>query len=126
MNLQPSTADNVNITRRQLFASELALGGHGQVPLTGAGTFVPTNSTFVFYEVDFFTNTTVTSAVFRSKASDGSTIYSANSAAYNGFQFPAMAKWFAPLNSITISGGTGIAYEYKLNPYAFSCDAPLW
>jgi hypothetical protein len=126
MNLQPSTADNVNLTRRQLFASELALGGHGQVPLSGAGTFVPTNSSYVFYEIDFFTATTVTSAAFRTTASDGSTIYSMNSASYNGIAFPAGYKWFAPVTNITLTSGTGLAYEYKLNPYEFPCDAPLW
>ena len=124
MNLQPSNAGLADISRRQLFASELQFGGHGQVPLS-AGTFTPTNSSYVFYEIDFLTASVVTSAVFNSRASDGTTIYAVNSASYNGLSFPAGYKWFAPITSLTLASGTALGYEYQINTN-IQCQGPLW
>lgn len=115
MNLQPSNSVYFN-ERRELFAWELMFGGHGQVALTGSGTFTPTNSSFVFYKIDFLTNSTVSSVSFRNKNNKGDTIYTASSASYAGLSFPANYSWDAPITSITLSsGGKGIAYEYLIN-----------
>lgn len=112
MNLQPSTSSLQN-ERRILFAYELAFGGHGQVPLTGSGTFTPTNSSCVFYTVEFLTSAVMASAGFRNYSLDGTRVYSANSTDFANFNFPAGYTWTAPLTSITLDSGTGIAYEYK-------------
>jgi hypothetical protein len=115
MNLQPSTSFMYN-DRRELFAWELSFGGHGQIPLTGAGTFTPTSSDYVFYKIDFFTASVVGSVGMRTQHSDGQhtgTIYSATPSAFNTFSFPAGYTWTAPITSITLNSGTGIAYQYK-------------
>jgi hypothetical protein len=115
MNLQPSNSVYFN-ERRELFAWELMFGGHGQVALTGSGTFTPTNSSFVFYKIDFLTNSTVSNVSFRNKNIKGDTIYTASSASYAGLSFPANYSWDAPITSITLSSGSkGIAYEYLIN-----------
>lgn len=124
MNLQPSLSVNYN-DRRELFAWELALGGHGQVPLSGAGTFYPTSSAYVFYAIDFLSDAVVSNAAFRTTDATGTTNYAANSASFVNFSFPARYTWTAPLNSISLSSGTGIAYEFKLyNPEL--CGGPVW
>jgi len=112
MYLQPS----IHLTapeRRMLFAQELQYGGHGQVALSGVGTFTPTNSAYVFYQIDFTQATTITSAAFRTVDYCGNSIYAVNPSTYNGFSFPAGYTWYAPLTSITLSAGKGIAYEYQ-------------
>ena len=113
MNLQPSASTSLT-DRRELFAWELALGGHGQIPLSGAGTFTPTNSCYVFYAVEFLTDAVVGSAGFRTTV-NGTTIYQVTPSQYNSFSFPAGYTWTAPLTSITLNSGTGIAYEYAIN-----------
>jgi hypothetical protein len=115
MFLQPSTSNMFN-DRREVFAWELATGGHGQVALSGAGTFSPTESDRVFYAIEFLTESVVDTAVFRT-AVGGQTIYNVASATYSGFTFPAGYTWTAPLTQLTLDSGTGIAYEYKINPY---------
>lgn len=112
MNLQPSTSFMYN-DRRELFAWELSFGGHGQIPLTGAGTYTPTDG-YVFYKFDFFTNTGVSNVVFRNINADGESIYTANNAQFSSMSFPAGYTWYAPVTSITLTGGTGIAYQYRL------------
>lgn len=114
MNLQPSTSFMYN-DRRELFAWELSFGGHGQIPLTGAGTFIPSTD-YVFYAIDFLTSTVVTTVGMRTHHTDSShtgVIYSATTSAFNNFTFPAGYTWMAPITSITLSSGTGIAYQYK-------------
>lgn len=113
MNLQPSNSIYYN-DRRELFGWELETGGHGQVALTGAGTFTPTSSAYAFYQIDFLAATTVTSVSFKTTNSLGQTIYVANSADFAGLAFPALYEWKAPVNSITIIGGKGIAYQYLI------------
>lgn len=127
MNLQPSISTNLN-DRRELFAWELTFGGHGQIPLSGAGTYYPTSSSYAFYTIDFLTNTTLVSAEFRSSISNGCTTYAGNLSGFNNFTFPAGYSWSAPLNSLTISSGTGIAYQYRIYNPELSCgaDLPLW
>jgi hypothetical protein len=111
MNLQPTTSTIFN-DRRLLFAAELDFGGHGQIPITGSGTYIaPSN--YVFYKFDFFTATTVSSIVFRNVNTKGETIYNASNAHYTARSFPAGYTWMAPTTSITLGGGTGIAYMYK-------------
>jgi hypothetical protein len=114
MNLQPSRSVLYN-DRRALFSNELDYGGHGQIPLTGAGTYVPSNSAYVFYKFNFLTSTTVSSVGFRVVTDpEGQVSYAANPASYVNFVFPALSTWTSPVTSLTITGGTGIAYEYKL------------
>lgn len=121
MNLQPSTSVRYN-ERRLLFAQELSFGGHGQMPLTGAGTYIaPTNH--VFYAVDFFTASVVQRVVFRNRNADNVSIYTATNSAYNNMSFPAGYTWMAPMTSIQLSTGTGIAYMYdKFIPEELICD----
>lgn len=115
MNLQPSNSVYFN-DRREIFAWELMFGGHGQVALTGSGTFTPTNSSFVFYKIDFLADSTVSSVSFRNTNTNGDTVYTAASASYAGMSFPALYSWEAPITSITLSAGSkGIAYEYQIN-----------
>jgi len=114
MNLQPSTSFMYN-DRRELFAWELSFGGHGQMPLTGSGTYTPATD-HVFYAIEFLTASVITSAGFRTTHTDSShtgTIYTVTPSAYNNFSFPAGYTWMAPLTSITVSAGTGIAFQYK-------------
>lgn len=114
MFLQPSTSFQYN-DKRLLFAAELMTGGHGQVYLSGAGTFTPTNSSFVFYKVDFLTNSVVSNAGFRTFASDATTkIYEIDGSSYTNVGFSSGDSWFAPLTSITLANGKGIAYQYSL------------
>jgi len=110
MNLQPSTSTVMN-DRRELFAWELTFGGHGQIPLTGAGTFTPTSSAYVFYQITFASATTVTDVGYRLNNECGSSIY--QTPGFTSMTFPANYTWYAPVTSITISSGSGIAYEYK-------------
>ena len=112
MNLQPSTSTLFN-ERRILFSKELEFGGHGQVFLSGAGTFTPTTPDYVFYQIDFLTSSVVSSAVFRSVNDDNVEIYKVNASQYAGKTFPAGSTWYAPLTSITLGSGTGVAYQYK-------------
>lgn len=112
MNLQPSTSTIFN-ERRELFSQELNYGGHGQLYFSTAATYTPPTG-YVFYKIDFLTATTVNAAVFRSKNSTGTTIYSAGNF-QSPIVFPALYSWTAPLTSVTIggTGGTGIMYMYK-------------
>jgi hypothetical protein len=73
MNLQPSNSIYYN-ERRELFAWELKTGGHGQVALSGAGTFTPSSSAYAFYQIDFLASTTVSNVTFRTTDSTGDTI----------------------------------------------------
>jgi len=115
MNLQPSNSFIYN-DRRALFAWELSLGGHGQIPLTGAGTYTPSPSC-VFYSIDFLTNSVVTTVEFKTGEVDSrgnlQETYKATNSSYNNMSFPAGYTWIAPITSITLSSGTGIAYQYK-------------
>ena len=121
MNLQPSTSVRYN-DRRILFAKELEFGGHGQIALTGAGTYVAP-ADYVFYQIDFFTSSTVQSVVFRNVNADGTSIYYAPNSAFNNTSFPAGYTWMAPATSITLSSGTGLAYIYKkFIPEEIFCD----
>jgi hypothetical protein len=124
MFLQPSTSFQFN-DKRLLFAAELATGGHGQVYLSGAGTFTPTNSSFVFYQIQFLTNSVVSNAGFRTVASDGTTkIYEINGSTYTNVGFSSGDTWFAPITSITLASGRGIAYQYSLfNPQNQFCNS---
>lgn len=112
MNLQTSTSLNFN-ERRILFAHELDNGGHGQVVLKGAGTYVPSPD-HLFYQIDFLQNTVVGDVVFRSTNSAGTTIYTLSADTFDGVTFPALYSWSAPVSSITITSGLAIAYQYKL------------
>lgn len=112
MNLQPSTSTRFN-DRRELFAYELMFGGHGQVYLSGAGTYTPTSSAYVFYQIDFLTTSVVGSVVFRSVNDSGTNIYQAINSQFTNVTFPSGATWNAPLTSITLSSGRAIAYQYK-------------
>ena len=125
MNLQPSQSFQFN-DRRELFAWELALGGHGQIPLSGTGTFYPTSSAYVFYAVEFLTDAAMASADFRTHNFNGDIIYSVNGASYDGFNFPAGYTWTVPLNSITLNSGTGIAYQYLVFPAESCSNANVW
>lgn len=115
MNLQPSNSFIYN-DRRALFAWELSLGGHGQKPLSGAGTFTPTSGC-VFYSIDFLSDTVVTSVGFKTTEprSDGSlqVTYTASQSDYSNFTFPAGYTWIAPITSITFSSGKAVAYQYN-------------
>lgn len=114
MFLQPSTSFQFN-DKRLLFASELMTGGHGQVYISGAGTYTPTNSGYVFYKIDFLTNAVVSNAGFRTKASDGSTkIYEIDASTFTNVPFSSGSTWFAPITSITVASGKAIAYQYSL------------
>jgi hypothetical protein len=111
MNLQPSLSIVFN-DRRLLFAEELKFGGHGQKYLSGGGTFFP-SACCVFYSIQFLTNTTVTSAGFRSTNSDNKSIYKYDN--ISNVAFPQNYTWSAPLTSISLSaGGSAIAYQYSL------------
>lgn len=112
MNLQPSTSTRFN-DRRELFAWELTFGGHGQIPLTGAGTFTPTSDEYVIYRIDFLTSSVVGNVVFRNINADGQDIYAVENSNFDNFTFPAGSTWNAPLTSITLDSGSGIAYQYK-------------
>jgi len=112
MNLQPSTSILYNV-RRELFADELNSGGHGQIYLSGAGTFTPTTTAYVFYRVDFLSTSVVNSVVFRDVNDAGNELYKVDRPTFAGITFPANATWNAPLTSITLDSGTGIAYQYK-------------
>lgn len=121
MNLQPSTSIRYN-ERRLLFAQELSFGGHGQVPLTGAGTYVAP-ADHVFYAIDFFTPSVVQRVVFRNVNADNVSIYTATNSAFNNTSFPAGYTWMAPITSLQLSTGTGIAYLYeKFIPEEIFCD----
>lgn len=111
MNLQPSTSTYYN-DRRILFSKELEFGGHGQIFLSGAGTFTPPDE-YVFYRINFLTTAVVNNIVFRGTNSDGEVIYNATASQFAGKTFPAGTTWNAPLTSITLDSGTGIAYTYK-------------
>jgi hypothetical protein len=115
MNLQPSLSVALS-ERRQLFSHELMHGGHGQVFLSGGGTFMPTTSAFSFYKIDFLTNAVVGNVGFRTVI-DGTNfiVYTANSNQFSGASMPAGATWSAPITSITLNSGTGIAYQYAFN-----------
>lgn len=111
MNLQPSISTLYN-ERRELFAQELTFGGHGQIYLSGAGTFVP-DSGYVFYQIDFLTQSVVGEVVFRDINDAGTSIYSVDDTSFDTVTFPALFSWKAPLTSITLDSGTAIAYQYK-------------
>lgn len=111
MNLQPSTSVSYN-DRRELFSRELTFGGHGQIYFSTAGTYTPPQG-YVFYTINFLTNTTVTAAVFRSTNSTGSIIYSASNTQFQNVAFPAGYSWVAPLTSVSFGTGSGIIYMYK-------------
>lgn len=125
MNLQPSQSTLYN-DRRELFAWELVLGGHGQVPLSGAGTFYPSTTAHVFYKIDFLSSAIVSHASFKTTNAIGDTNYAVNSAQYINFAFPSNYSWAAPLNSITLSSGTGIGYEYLLYNPELQCGGPVF
>jgi hypothetical protein len=112
MNLQPSLSISFN-DRRALFADELRFGGHGQRYLSGGGTYTPSTSEYVFYKIDFLTDSVVTSAVFRNVAPRGDVTYLVNNSEYVNVPFVKNSMWNAPLTSITLSSGTAIAYQYK-------------
>lgn len=112
MNLQPSLSISFN-DRRSLFADELEFGGHGQVYLSGAGTFTPTTDKYVFYQIDFLTNSVLNSVVFRNVNLDNTVIYTADNSNYSGVSFLEGTTWYAPLTSITLDSGTAIAYQYR-------------
>jgi len=121
MNLQPSTSVRYN-ERRLLFAQELSFGGHGQIPLTGAGTYVAP-ADHVFYQINFFTASVVQNVVFRNVNTDGTSIYTATNSAFSAMSFPAGFVWSAPLTSIRLTSGTGLAYMYKkFIPEEIFCD----
>ena len=111
MNLQPSLSFNYN-DRRALFAWELSFGGHGQIPLTGAGTYIVPND-YVFYAIDFLSSSIVSNVDFRNVNDSGEDIYNATESQYSNFSFPQGYTWMAPITSITLSTGSGIAYMYK-------------
>lgn len=121
MQLQPSKATYYN-ERRQTFGFELQTGGHGQIMLSGAGTFVPTSSAYAFYKVDFIASTTVSTVAFRTTNSEGNPTYVADNASFASTTFPALYTWYAPLTSITIGSGKAIAYEYEIQNNFFSND----
>lgn len=111
MNLQPSTSTMYN-ERRTLFSTELATGGHGQIYFSTAGTYTaPTG--YVFYTIDFLTDTLLSSSNFRSTNDTNTLIYSASNANYANVTFPAGYSWIAPLTSFTVTSGIGIAFMYK-------------
>src|SRR5574343_1461976 len=112
MLLQPSIHTAFNDSRR-LFSEELQHGGHGQIPISGTNTFTPSTSAHVFYRIDFTSASVVNSAGFRTLDSANRRIYVCPSN-YSGFAFPSLYTWNAPLTSIKLTSGTGIAYEYKL------------
>lgn len=124
MFLQPSTSFQYN-EKRLLFAAELMTGGHGQVYLSGAGTFTPTNSGYVFYKIDFLTNAVVSNVAFRTVASDGTTkIYEVDGSTFTNVAFSSGDSWNAPLTSITLASGKGIAYQYSLfSPQNQTCNS---
>lgn len=124
MYLQPSTSISYN-DRRELFAWELMTGGHGQVYLSGAGTFTPSTSSFVFYKIDFLTNSVVSNAGFRSIADDNRTlIYQVNGSSFTNVAFTSSQTWYAPLTSITLASGRAIAYQYsKFPPEDYICSS---
>ncbi len=107
MLLQPSLARN-SLEQRQLFAWELTWGGHGQIPLTGAGCYTPTSTAYSFYAIEFLTESIIESVAFRA-------YYQADNGAYVGQVFPAGYTWTAPISSICLSGGSAIAYQYLIN-----------
>ena len=111
MNLQPSISTLFN-DRRELFAWELSFGGHGQIPLTGAGTYIAPNG-YVFYAIDFLSDSVISSVVFRNINEENESIYNVTNSSYNNFSFPVGYTWMAPTTSVTLSTGTGIAYMYK-------------
>lgn len=111
MNLQPSTSTMFN-ERRTLFSTELATGGHGQIYFSSAGTYTAPAG-YVFYTIDFLTDTRLSSSDFRSTNSTNTLIYSASNSNYNNVVFPAGYSWIAPLNSFTVVSGVGIAFMYK-------------
>lgn len=114
MFLQPSTSFQYN-DKRLLFAAELMTGGHGQVYLSGGGTFVPTNSSFIFYRIDFTSNTIINNVGFRTVASDGVTkIYEIDSSSYQNVHMSDGTTWYAPITSINLTSGKGIAYQYSI------------
>jgi hypothetical protein len=110
MNLQPSLSVSFN-DRRDLFSEELKFGGHGQRYLNGAGTYLPSTYEHIFYEIDFLTDSVVSSAVFRNINDAESNLYdgtiNTNTTVLKG------TTWDAPLASITLVSGTAIAYQYK-------------
>lgn len=107
MNLQPTFAASY-LEQRQVFSQELVWGGHGQIPLSGAGCYTPTAG-YSFYQIDWHTAATVTSVSFRGD-------YAANAPDFVGKTFPAGSTWLGPITSVCISAGTGIAYQYRINP----------
>lgn len=125
MNLQPSLA-NTYVERRILFANELLLGGHGQIPISGAGTITPTSTAYYFYAIDFLQNSTL-SSVSGVNFVNTNDFYQATEASYNNFAFPAGYTWLAPIQSLSLASGQAIAYQYKLFDPAVeacaSCDA---
>jgi hypothetical protein len=124
MYLQPSTSVLYN-DRRELFAFELMTGGHGQVYLSGAGTFTPSTSAFVFYRIDFLTNSVVSNVAFRSVADDGTTtLYQVDQSSFTNIPFTSGETWLAPLTSITLASGKAIAYQYcKFPPEDYICSS---
>jgi len=112
MNLQPSLSILFN-DRRLLFAEELKFGGHGQKYLSGGGTYTPSTSEYIFYKIDFLTDSVVSSVVFRNKNDAGDIIYLANNSDFVNIPFVKNSSWNASLTSVTLTSGTAIAYQYK-------------
>lgn len=126
MYLQPSTSTLYN-DRRELFAYELMTGGHGQVYLSGGGTFTPTTSSYIFYRYDFLSPTLVTNVCYRKTSDDGTTPIYSVAPTFQSVQFPAGATWFAPSTCVTITSGTAIAYQYaKFVPEDYTCSPNCW
>jgi hypothetical protein len=130
MNLQPSLSVEYN-DRRVLFPEELKFGGHGQRYLNGGGTYTPSTSEYVFYKIDFLTDSVVSSVVFRNKNDAGDNLY--DGSIVTNTPVPKGTVWNSPLAAITLASGTAIAYQYKkfipediLYPSAIDADVLTW
>ena len=111
MNLQPSTSTLFN-DRRALFSWELATGGHGQIYFSTAGTYTAPAG-YVFYTIDFLTDSLLTSVGFRNNNDTNTLIYSATNSNFANRAYPAGYSWIAPLTSFVVASGVGIAFMYK-------------
>ena len=117
MNLQPSLSIYLN-EQRSLISDELDLGGHGQKYLNGAGTYTPSPN-YIFYKVDFLSDSTVNSVNFRN------TNYDVTDTDYTGVVFPKGFSWIAPIESIELDSGTAVIYQYKkFIPEDIICGEP--
>jgi hypothetical protein len=115
MNLQPSNSTLYN-ERRILFAWELTYGGTGQFPISASAyELVAPN---IIYAIDFLEDGVVSDVGFRTHDSAGNELYNIDPASFIGWTFPAGTTWTAPITSITLSEGRGLAYTYEYNTAA--------